>query len=389
MSRSPARLGELLRAARALGVSDTDGLTTLAAALGLALTTDGPGTDDPARRARRAADPVRPFRGEGTTGGAVRPGPGTGSPARTRGAGTPPGPGAGDTTGPDPYRRTPVPPEQVPGPDTRSATGGSLLLVGAARPAPGGEPDRPQWRETGLPDPPDDSAGQLLGHPEAFDVSWPTALPPPASPWDPRTERAVFLALAGTRTTGRAVDHPRLVDLVVRGLAGGQTGRPRVPYRQRATTRAGALLLIDRGESMRPFRHDQEWITRLAGSILPPGGLRVLDLRIAQGVSRDRGRTWEPHPVPPYGQPVLLLSDLGHLRPPAPGRHHSPPANWLPYLRRLWEAGNPVVCLTPYPAEEYPAAVRRTVALVPLDRRVSVRLAQTAARRDPRRARRR
>ncbi|MFE5034723.1 hypothetical protein [Streptomyces sp. NPDC056683] len=384
MSRSPGRLGELLRAARALGVSDTDGLTTLAAALGLALATDGP--------ARRAAGPVRPFRGEGPAGGAGRPGTGTGAQGRTRRSGTPPGPGAGDATGPGPYRRTPVPPEQVPGPDTRSAIGGSLLLVGAARPAPGREAERPEWpdwREAGPPETPDDGAGRLLGHPEAFDVPWPTALPRPAPPWDPRTQRAVFLAMAGTRTTGRAVDHPRLVDLVVRSLAGGQTGRPRVPYRQRTTTRAGALLLIDRGESMRPFRHDQEWITRLAGSILPPGGLRVLDLRIAQGVSRDRGRTWEPHPVPPYGQPVLLLSDLGHLRPPAPGRHHSPPASWLPYLRRLREAGNPVVCLTPYPAEEYPAAVRRTVALVPLDRRVSVRLAQTAARQDPRRARRR
>jgi hypothetical protein len=90
--------------------------------------------------------------------------------------------------------------------------------------------------------------------------------------------------------------------------------------------------------------------------------------------------------VPPHGQPVILLSDLGHLQPPLPGRHHSSPAGWLPYLRRLREAGASVVCLTPYPAEEYPAAVRRTVALVPLDRRVSVRFAQTAARQDPRRA---
>jgi hypothetical protein len=90
--------------------------------------------------------------------------------------------------------------------------------------------------------------------------------------------------------------------------------------------------------------------------------------------------------VPPHGQPVLLLSDLGHLQPPLPGRHHSSPTSWLPYLRRLREAGSPVVCITPYPAEEYPQAVRQTVTLVPLDRRVSVRLAQAAARRDPRRA---
>ncbi|MGY1498464.1 hypothetical protein ACW4TU_18000 [Streptomyces sp. QTS52] len=390
MNRGPARLADLLRTARALGVSDPDGLATLAAALGLALPSDG---HTPSARAdapsdgpaRRGADPVRPSRGEGTAARPSRSRTGAGSPDRVHGGSAPPGPAERDAAASAPLVS---PPEQVPGPDTRSATGGSLLLVRAARPAPGREAER-WWRETDPPGPPDDGTEELLGHTEAFDVPWPTALPRPAPPWNPRTERAVFLALAGTLTTGRAVDLPRLVDLFVRGLAGGRLVRPRVPYRQRTTTRAGALLLIDRGESMRPFRHDQEWITRLAARILPPGGLRVLDLRIAQGVSRDRGRTWEPHPVPSYGQPVLLLTDLGHLQPPSPGRHHSSPASWLPYLRRLRESGSPVVCLTPYPAEEYPEAVRQAVVLVPLDRRVSVRLAQTAARQDPRRAGRR
>ncbi|GAA3866765.1 hypothetical protein GCM10023084_20000 [Streptomyces lacrimifluminis] len=397
MNRGPARLGDLLRTARALGVSDPDGLTTLAAALGVALPsadhTPSPRADTPSDSpARRGADPARPSRGEGTAARASRSRNGTGSSDRAHGGSAPSGPAEENAAAAGPYHRASrppaSPPEEVPGPDTRSATGGSLLLVRAARPTPGREAEG-WWRETDPSGPPDDGTEELLGHTEAFDVPWPTALPRPAPPWNPQTERAVFLAMAGTHTTGRAVDHLRLVDLFVRSLAGGRLARPRVPYRQRTTTRAGALLLIDRGESMRPFRHDQEWITRLAARILPAGGLRVLDLRIAQGVSRDRGRTWEPHPVSPYGQPVLLLSDLGHLQPPSPGRHHSSPASWLPYLRRLREAGSPVVCLTPYPAEEYPAAVRQTVALVPLDRRVSVRLAQTAARQDPRRAGRR
>ncbi|MFI6245229.1 hypothetical protein [Streptomyces sp. NPDC051016] len=444
MNRSPARLGDLLRTARALGVSDPAGLTALAAALGLALPSDGPARRTP------APAPARPSRGgTGTGTGGGRGRGDTAGRASRPGSDAPPGPGPYDRPPTPPGTAPATPPGQVPGPDTGSATGGSLLLIRAARPAPDRETEQPLWRDpeppdrsdapddphstdpADTPDPADpagptdptdstgqthsagqsDSAGQthsagqsdstdpirptnnataeLLGHTAAFDLPGPSALPRPASPWNPRTERAVFLAMAGTLTTGRAVDRHRLVELVVRSLAGGPIARPRVPYRQRTTTRAGALLLIDRGESMRPFRHDQEWITRLAARILPPGGLRVLDLRIAQGISRDRGRTWEPHPVPPYGQPVLLLSDLGHLQPPSPGRHHSSPASWLSYLRRLRETGTPVVCLTPYPAEEYPAAVRETVALVPLDRRVSVRLAQTATRRDPRRAGRR
>ncbi|MEU1271238.1 hypothetical protein [Streptomyces sp. NPDC005799] len=392
MSPGPAHLGDLLRAARVLGVSDPAGMATLARAMGLALPSasrapsalsgDMPADDAPAGRGRAAAPPPRPPRGgDGTTARSSDPPGRTDKPDATAGtAPSRPGAGRGSAAGP------PTAPGRLPEPDTRPPTGGSLLLVRAERPAPDAEAGRELWREGVAPDPGDDDAETLLGHTEAFDVPWATAPPLPASPWNPRTERAIFLAVASTYRTGRAVDHVRLVDLVVRGLAGGRVARQRVPYRRRPTTRAGALLLIDRGESMRPFRHDQEWAARLAARILPPGGLRVLDLRITRGVSRDRGRTWDPHPVPPHGQPVILLSDLGHLQPPLPGRHHSSPAGWLPYLRRLREAGTSVVCLTPYPAEEYPAAVRRTVALVPLDRRVSVRFAQTAARQDPRQA---
>jgi hypothetical protein len=402
---SPARLGDLLRTARALRVSDPDGLTTLAAALGLALPSAGPlpsagadiPPDSPGRRAAGTERPARavvpPPRGDGTTARRHRPGTGTGSPDRAGTADALPDPArrAGADAADSAYGRIPADPTTGPGgrapvPAPLTTTGGSLLLVRAARPAASQDAEPPLWGEPAPPGTQEDGTEELLGRTETFDVPWPTALPRPAPPWNPRTERAVFLAVAATAVTGRAVDHSRLVDLVVRSLAGGQVDRPKVPYRQRSTTRAGALLLIDRGESMRPFRHDQEWIGRLAVRILPPGGLRVLDLRIAQGVSRDRGRTWEPHPVPPHGQPVLLLSDLGHLQPPVPGRHHSSPTSWLPYLRRLREAGSPVVCLTPYSAEEYPAAVRETVALVPLDRRLSVRHAQAAARRDPRRA---
>ncbi|MGW1561678.1 hypothetical protein ACWCQ1_34855 [Streptomyces sp. NPDC002144] len=386
MSPGPAHLGDLLRAARVLGVSDPAGMTMLARAMGLTLPSasrtpsagNTPPDGAPAGRGRAAAPPPRPPRGgDGTPARTSDPPGRTDKPDATAGtAPSRPGRGLGSASGPG----------RLPEPDTRPPTGGSLLLVRAARPAPDAVAGRELWREGVAPDPGDDDAETLLGHTEAFDVPWATAPPLPASPWNPQTERAIFLAVASTYRTGRAVDHVRLVDLVVRGLAGGRVARQRVPYRSRPTTRAGALLLIDRGESMRPFRHDQEWAARLAARILPPGGLRVLDLRIIRGVSRDRGRTWDPHPVPPHGQPVILLSDLGHLQPPLPGRHHSSPAGWLPYLRRLREAGTSVVCLTPYPAEEYPAAVRRTVALVPLDRRVSVRFAQTAARQDPRRA---
>jgi hypothetical protein len=123
---------------------------------------------------------------------------------------------------------------------------------------------------------------------------------------------------------------------------------------------------------MRPFRHDHQWITRLARHILPPDQLRVLDFRLAQGVSPDGGRTWHTDTCLTPGTPVLLVSDLGLLRLPVAVRNQASPAEWLAFVTRLLRAGHPVACLTPYPAEAYPAAVRRRLALVPLDRRTSV-----------------
>lgn len=382
MSRSQVHLGDLLRAARVLEVSSTDGLAGLASAMGLEFAPERP------RDAASAGGPGAPPTGSRpaptprqVSGG--RPVP-VNRPAGDRPAVNRPVPD-GRPRAAEPVR-DPVgaAPQAAPAAAAGAvaATGASLLTVRPPRPPAGAtEPGRqPAPEDTGGPPGPGDGrSGEIFGTP------WTAQPPPPASPWNPRTERAILLAVASTDVAGRTVDHPRLLEMVMHGLAGGLTPHPRVPYRRRPTTRAGVHLLLDRGESMRPFRHDQTWIAQLAARILPPGQLRILDFRITQGASGDGGRAWEPHPVPPHGQPVLLMSDLGHLQPPLPGRHGSSPPDWVPYLRRLRHAGNPVTCLTPFPPQSYPAAIRQTVTLLPLDRRTSVRLAQAETRRDRRR----
>jgi hypothetical protein len=196
---------------------------------------------------------------------------------------------------------------------------------------------------------------------------------PLAPPWNPRTQQAIMLAVAATEALGRELDHRRLIDLTVRRLGGRLlTGDRRLPYRPRPTTRAGLHVLLDRSPSMRPFRHDHQWIARLARQVLSPDQLRILDFRLPQGVSPDGGRTWDTAVRPAPGTPVLLFSDLGHLRPSVTVRNQASPADWFAFLSRLKHAGHAVTCLTPFSPEVYPAAVRRTVALVPLDRRTSV-----------------
>jgi hypothetical protein len=343
MSRGPVHAGDVLRAAGALGVSDPREVRALVRAMGL----PGPAPDQ-----------------------AGTPDPGAGSgPPRTdplplAGPRRPAGPPAAPL--PRPARAA----DTAPGRERAASDGvlpawcGSLLSFPA--------PDAPPRAEPASP-PPDTPLFRPAR--TAVEVA-------PEPPWNPRTEQAILLAVAATEAAGREVDRRRLIELALRRPAGPLTGaRLRVPYRSRPTTRAGLHVLLDRGPSMRPFRHDHQWLARLARRVVPPDQLRVWDFRLRQGVSADGGRTWRATDacLPP-GKPVLLVSDLGHLRPPGGGRHQASPAEWLAFLRRLRRAGHTVTCLTPFGPQSYPPAVRQAVPLVPLDRRTSVWSARAEVR---------
>lgn len=371
MSRGPVHAGDVLRAAGALGVTGTAELRALVRAMGL------PAEPDPGAAPPAAARPLP----------AARPRPAAPAPARPGGDRPPHGryadaaraaaaqngvPAAVPEPRPRPAAGESADPAAAYAPqhDLLRPAGGSLLTFPPAPGAPDepAEPaDEPQAAAPG-------GGAQLAAPPGEMLFAAPDGGPErrPAPPWNPRTEQAIMLAVAATEALGSEVDPRRLVGIALRRLGGGlRTGDHRVPYRTRATTRTGLHVLLDRGPAMRPFRHDHAWIARLARRVLPPDQLRILDFRLAQGVSADGGRTWHRTLRLARGTPVLLVSDLGHFRPPVPGRHHASSGEWLAFLRRLLRAGHPVVCVTPFRPEAYPSAVRRAVALVPLDRRIS------------------
>ncbi len=349
MSRGPVHAGDVIRAAGALGVEDAADVLALRRAMGLPeprAWRDDPGTAADRRRPRPLPEPD------------PEPGPPPSGPEPSR-----QGPGSGPSPA---HRATPPPRGTVSPADRPRSSGGSLLTFPAPvgpdeASAAGGEPPS---LESVLFHRPDDPPEQR-----------------PAPPWNPRTERAILLAVAATEAAGREVDRRRLVQLAVRGPGWNRpVGGRVIPYRPRATTRAGLQLLLDRGPAMRPFRHDHQWIVQLAHRVLPPDQLRVLDVRPAQAVGADGGRAWLAKARLAPGAPLLLVSDLGHLRLPVALRHQVSTADWLAFVTRLRRAGHPVACLTPFPPEAYPPAVRRAVALVPLDRRTSVSSARDSVR---------
>ncbi|MFF1480835.1 hypothetical protein ACFVYD_25360 [Streptomyces sp. NPDC058301] len=198
------------------------------------------------------------------------------------------------------------------------------------------------------------------------------------SPWKGDWARGIMFAVAATPVASRELDQRALL----RGVAGGQALRA-VPRRRRFSTRRGAQLLLDHGPGMAPFRDDGVWLRDLVGSIAGRDRVEVLRFRGApgRGVVRQDPLTIDPYRPPPPGTPVILFSDLGRMRPPFAGRGVAGPQEWRAFVHAVAHSGCPVICLTPYESADYPAVLRKKVAFVPLDRRVSLRHAREATAR--------
>jgi hypothetical protein len=162
-----------------------------------------------------------------------------------------------------------------------------------------------------------------------------------------------------------------------------QEGLRAVPWQRRLSTRRGVQLLLDHGAGMVPFQDDRRWLRELAGSIA--GRDRVETLRFAgsplRGVVRNDPADPQPYRPPAPGTPVVFVSDLGRVQPPFAGDPGVPAHDWQDFVYQLLRSGCPAVCLTPYSSAEYSQALRDKIALIPFDRRISLRHAQEALRR--------
>ncbi|MEV5786751.1 hypothetical protein AB0L42_38060 [Streptomyces sp. NPDC052287] len=168
---------------------------------------------------------------------------------------------------------------------------------------------------------------------------------------------------------------------LVRRVARLDTVR-RVPRRRRLSTRRGAQLLLDHGAGLTPFQDDRLWLHELAANVIGRDRVDVLRFRGTpdRGVVRRDPLAREAYRPPLPGTPVVLFSDLGLLRPAFADRSVASPREWRGFLDLIRHSGCPVVCLTPYHPEDYPAELRANVVFLPFDRRVSLRHAQEAAR---------
>ncbi|WP_306325659.1 hypothetical protein [Streptomyces venezuelae] len=197
-------------------------------------------------------------------------------------------------------------------------------------------------------------------------------------PWKRDWERGVMFAAVATTTESTVCDQPALLRRVAR-----QEVLRSLPLRRRLTTRRGAQLLLDHGRAMAPFRDDRAWLRELVGSVAGRDRVEVLRFRgtPGRGVVRDDPRDRTAYRPPAPGTPVVLFSDLGRMRPAFASGAVAGPDEWRAFVGSVVHAGCPVICVTPYQAGDYSPALRRMVAFIPLDHRISLRHAHDATSR--------
>lgn len=353
-------LGDLVRAMAELKPADLATAAAMAALLGQDSRTP---TALPQDQELRATG-----RGRGSGGArAVRLEAMSGGPLRSTPASPPRAVTAERTARPEP------PEPSGPEGDGTAPTGAQRALLLADRPV--------DFSLTAIGGPPsgaaatDGAAGPAAGLPERGTAAAPLSHEPP---WKGDWARGIMFAVVATPVESREVDQRALL----RGVAGRQALRA-VPRRRRFSTRRGAQLLLDHGPGMAPFRDDGLWLRELLGSIAGRDRIEVLRFRGApgRGVVRRDPLTVDPYRPPPPGTPVILFSDLGRMRPPFAGPGVADPREWRAFVHAVAHSGCPVVCLTPYESADYPAPLRKRVAFVPLDRRVSLRHAREATAR--------
>lgn len=304
-------LGDIIRAARSLGVRDESTVHAIARLFG----------DDLLLPSARIVPQVRQVVGE--VGIGIRPTP-AGEALPNRPVKSPQGP----------HDVSSVP----PAPSSRA--GNTAHLGWADGPALESFPD-------------DTPLDQIERHDSLFRPSW---------------TRSILSGSLSTPIPVGLIDLPALVDSLSRGQVVS-----RIPSIPRPSLIRGVQILVDRGESMQPFGRDQDEMVSAVRRVVGRGATQVLDFVGCPTRGAGEGAVWDwgPYRPPGHGTPVLILSDLGSGRYAAPGERASV-REWLAFADALAHRPCPLIAFVPYPKSRWPRGLSRHLVILQWDRGTSV-----------------
>ncbi|MGV9787442.1 hypothetical protein [Streptomyces sp. NPDC003435] len=276
----------------------------------------------------------------------------------------PPGPGEADLTPDEPGRQAPArpedpgrPPAEDPDPSVFGRRDEPAEHATVTVLVPGDEPHRPHhsWGTPSLPRP--------RGRGEA-------APKPPHLPLlAPRSTAALLTSVLSRIAPEGELD----VDRATEELAHARplTAIPRLPL---ATLRHGVQILADTSRAMEPFARDVEDVIGHVRALAGVAGTQVL--RFADVPTRGAGEraraTWRRPYLPPRpGARVLILSDLG-AGGPALNPWRATEQEWRATVGAIRRRGCAPVALVPLPERYWPRWARTLLPLVVWDRGTTV-----------------
>lgn len=188
----------------------------------------------------------------------------------------------------------------------------------------------------------------------------------------PATARAVLQALLDQPGPDGPVD----TDALVTAVATCTLARS-LPRRPMRTLRFGVQVLADQGDSMTPFRADQDQIVQQIRELVGEDGLEEVRFTGAPGRGADHGPDWSfPWDWDDYRPPsprtrILVLSHLaavGRRVEPEPARRRE----WVEFAETARVHGCSVVVLAPLPTQRLAEWVAELFPVVTWDRSLTV-----------------
>jgi hypothetical protein len=180
-------------------------------------------------------------------------------------------------------------------------------------------------------------------------------------PW----QRGILQELVGMPRPVGDIDVERLVDSLAHA-------RPivKLPRRSVMGFEKGVQVLVDVGESMRPFADDSFVLLRELLHLVSPEQVALLTFEGLPTKGTAPLGEWplSSYQPPQDGRPVLLITDLG-VRWNSTGSGTA--ADWLAFASAVRAAGSTVTALVPYRRERIHPRLRRAIAVVTWDRRTS------------------
>jgi hypothetical protein len=311
-----AWLGDVAKAARALGISSPEDYARIAALLGMG---------------GRATEPARPRREQARTDA-----PAWQAPARQE----------------DPAESQPDTDPPVFGRSDQPARSGPVTVL-----VPVEERPRPVHRWTTPP----------LPRPRGRDEAVPR--PPHLPLLAPRSTAALLTKVLSRITNDGELDVERATEVLAR--ARPLTAIPRLPL---PTLRYGVQILADTSGAMEPFARDVEDVIGHVRALAGVAGTQVL--RFADVPVRGAGPasriTWQrPYRPPRPGVRVLILSDLG-AGGPALNPWRATEQEWRATLDTIRQRGCEPVALVPLPERYWPRWARGLLPMLTWDRGTTV-----------------